>query len=78
MPTVLTVGPYRFFFFAKDVGEPPHIHVERDEDTAKFWLSPIRRASNDRFREHELKRIEKIVKENKQLFLERWHEFFKK
>jgi len=76
MPTVLSVGPYRFFFFAKDRGEPPHIHVERDEDTAKFWLSPVRPATNDRFRQHELKRIEKIVTENEQLFLERWNEFF--
>ena len=77
MPTVLRVGPYRFFFVAKDLGEPPHIHVERDAYAAKFWLSPVRCAYNDRFRKHELGRIEKIVKVNEQLFLERWNEFFK-
>src|SRR5262245_19824181 len=31
MPTVLRVGPFRFFFYAGDGGEPPHVHVERDE-----------------------------------------------
>ncbi len=31
MPTVLRSGPFRFFFYAGDGGEHPHIHVERDE-----------------------------------------------
>jgi hypothetical protein len=36
MPTVLRLGPYRFFFYAGDADEPPHVHVERDKDKAKF------------------------------------------
>ena len=44
MPTVLRVGPYRFFFYSGDGGEPPHIHVERDQYVAKVWLDPVRRA----------------------------------
>jgi hypothetical protein len=42
MPTVLRAGPYRFFFYAGDRDEPPHIHVERDDHTAKFWLDQVR------------------------------------
>jgi len=42
MPTVLRVGPYRFFFYAGGGEEPPHVHVERDDNIAKFWLDPIR------------------------------------
>jgi hypothetical protein len=42
MPTVLRAGPYRFFFYAGDREEPPHVHVERDEKVAKFWLDPVR------------------------------------
>lgn len=42
MPTVLRVGPYRFFFYAGDGDEPPHIRVERDDCEAKVWLDPIR------------------------------------
>ncbi len=38
MPTVLRNGPYRFFFYAGDRDEPPHIHIERDNNIAKFWL----------------------------------------
>jgi hypothetical protein len=36
MPTVLRSGPYRFYFYAGDQDEPPHIHIERDECEAKF------------------------------------------
>ncbi len=36
MPTVPHDGPYRFFFYASDRDEPVHIHVERDDDIAKF------------------------------------------
>ncbi len=36
MPTVLRSGPYSFHFYSNDAAEPPHVHVERDENTAKF------------------------------------------
>lgn len=49
MPTVLRVGPYRFFFFAGAKDEPPHVHVERDDKEAKFWLAPPRLERNGGF-----------------------------
>ena len=42
MPTVLRAGRYRFLFYSSDAEEPPHVHVERDDNSAKFWLSPVR------------------------------------
>ncbi|MFA5874126.1 MAG: DUF4160 domain-containing protein, partial [Anaerolineales bacterium] len=42
MPAVLRVGPYRFFFYSGDRDESPHIHIEREGNTAKFWLKPVR------------------------------------
>ncbi len=39
MPTILRIGPYRFFFYAGDRDEPQHVHVERDDRIAKFWLA---------------------------------------
>jgi len=38
MPTLLKIGPYRFFCYAGDRDEPPHVHIERDNDEAKYWL----------------------------------------
>ena len=29
--------------------EPPHIHVERDDNIAKFWLDPVRLQRSDGF-----------------------------
>ncbi len=76
MPTVLRIGPYRFFFFAGDRGEPPHVHIERDDNEAKFWLNPIRLAENLGFSRKEIKQVEKIVEEHQAELLRRWHEFF--
>ncbi|MBI4234590.1 MAG: DUF4160 domain-containing protein, partial [Chloroflexi bacterium] len=44
MPTIRRIGAYRLFFYAGDRDELEHIHVERDENVAKFWLDPVRLA----------------------------------
>jgi len=77
MPTVLRVGPYRFYFFVGDRAEPPHIHVKRDKAEAKFWLAPIRLARNFAFADHELRAIEAIIRDNEQLLLEAWNDAFR-
>ena len=76
MPTVLRVGPYRCFFYAGDREEPPHIHVERDDNIAKFWLEPVRLQSSGGFDRREINRIRRLIEENQQSILESWHEFF--
>jgi hypothetical protein len=40
MPTVLRNGPYRFFYFASDRDEPPHVHVEREIRLPNSGLIP--------------------------------------
>ena len=60
MPTVLRIGPYRFFFYAGDREEPAHIHVERDEHTAKFWLDEVRLRDSRGFGRTEIRRIQKL------------------
>ncbi len=76
MPTVLRVGPFRFFFYAGDGSEPPHIHVERDDCEAKFWLDPVRMERTDGFRRKEINRIRDLVEEHREHLLESWNEFF--
>ena len=42
MPVVLRVNGYKFFFYEADVAnEPPHVHVSKEGNEAKFWLDPI-------------------------------------
>lgn len=76
MPTVLRVGPYRFFFYAGDKDEPQHIHVERDDKIAKFWLDPVRLQSSEGFSGIEISRIHKIINENHSKLTEAWNEYF--
>jgi hypothetical protein len=76
MPTVLWIGPYRFFFYSRENQEPPHIHVERDDNVAKYWLEQVALASNHGFRSHELTRVRTLVIEHREKFLEAWHGYF--
>ena len=76
MPTVLRTGPYRFFFYSADSDEPPHIHVERDDNRAKFWLKPVRLQSSGGFNRLEIGRVERIVEDNAEALLRSWDEFF--
>ncbi len=76
MPTVLRDGPYRFFFYSGDRDEPPHVHVERDDCEAKFWLDPIRLERSRGFARKELNQIQAIVQRGQHELLERWNEYF--
>jgi hypothetical protein len=76
MPTVLRVGPYRFFFYAGDGEEPPHVHVERDNHVAKFWLDPVRLQTDGRFAGSEIGRLQSIIEENRGVLLRSWNEYF--
>lgn len=76
MPTVLRVGPYRVFFYASDRDEPHHIHVERDDNVAKFWLDPVRLQSSGGFSRVEITKIAKIVTDHQTGLLEAWNEYF--
>lgn len=76
MPTVLRVRSYRFFFVSADRGEPPHVHVRRDNMVAKFWLEPVALEHAGGFTRTELNLILKLVEEHRARFLRSWHEFF--
>lgn len=76
MPTVFREGPYSFIFFSSDRDEPPHIHVKRDQEIAKFWLNPVSLAKNRGFGEHELNQITRLVVKYQERLMEAWHDYF--
>ena len=76
LPTVLRTGPYRLFFYSADRDEPLHVHVERDDSAAKFWLAPLRLEWSRGFTRVELRRIEALVRENGAILVRAWHEHF--
>jgi hypothetical protein len=75
-PTVLQSGPYRFFFFSSDRDEPLHVHVSRDQKTAKIWLEPIRLEYNRGLAQNQLNRILALVAEHRAQLMKAWHDYF--
>lgn len=74
MPTALRIGPYRFGFFSIDCSEPPHVHVFRENATAKVWLNgPVIEYVRD-FIAVEARRILKIVADYRKQLLRNWNE----
>jgi hypothetical protein len=76
MPTVLRAGPYRFFFFSGDRGEPRHVHVEREAARAKFWLDPVRLADSHGYRGAELGRLAALTEEHAHELRRAWDDYF--
>ena len=70
----MRIGPFRFFFFSNESGEPAHIHIQRDRMLAKFWLKPVALASSIRFPPKELRKLEALMIENRETLLEAWNE----
>jgi hypothetical protein len=75
MPRIKGIpGPYRFFFTSFDCAEPPHVHVEREAKTCKFWLEPPALARNQGFTSHDLSVINGLIRRHLDAILEVWDE----
>ncbi|MEW6233906.1 MAG: DUF4160 domain-containing protein [Candidatus Omnitrophota bacterium] len=79
MPTILRLGPYRIYFVSHDIlNEPPHIHIDREDQSAKFWLNPVSLSRNLGFSPYELRSIERLLRERQQELLEAWNVYFRR
>jgi len=76
MPTVITIDGFRFFFYSNENNEPPHVHVEKADGTAKIWLSPVRVEYMIGLTPRQQKVILALCNENLELFKEKWNEYF--
>jgi len=50
--------------------------VDRDDQSAKFWLNPVALASNFGFSPVELRKVQHLLKENEEMLLEKWYARF--
>ncbi len=76
MPTILREGPYRFFFYEGDRGEPPHVHVWRDNRLGKFWLDPVRLQRSGGLRRSEVREITRIIERQQRFLRSQWDDHF--
>ncbi|MGH7856216.1 MAG: DUF4160 domain-containing protein [Candidatus Binatia bacterium] len=76
MPTLLRLEGFRFFFFSREGKEPAHVHVEKGDGVAKFWLRPVKLDWSRGLKVQELSRVEEIVVDHRDEFEARWNEYF--
>jgi len=70
-------GADRFYFFAGDRAEPPHVHVEGDDGEAKYWLRPVAQVDAWGYSARELRVIERIIEAHRDEFLRAWDDFIR-
>ena len=76
MPTVLRIGPLRFYFYSHEPNEPPHVHIDKGGCSAKVWLSPVATTRNIGYSAKEMAEIVRKVSEERDGFLEAWNGYF--
>ncbi|HJQ56105.1 MAG TPA: DUF4160 domain-containing protein [Vineibacter sp.] len=76
MPTVLRREGYRCYFYSHEPNEPMHIHVDKAEASAKFWLEPVALARNVGFNARELNVLLSLVRHHRIQFVEAWRGYF--
>jgi len=75
MPTILRIGSFRFHFYSDEYNEPPHIHVANADGECKFWLDPVKLASNRNLNPKDVRQIEKLVFENSVFLYAKYKEY---
>lgn len=53
-----------------------HVHVEKGDSVAKFWLEPVELANSYGFNATEINEIRKLVSTHRSTFTTAWHEHF--
>jgi hypothetical protein len=79
MPEVFRERGFRFFFYSNEGSprEPLHVHVERGDEEAKFWLDPsVRVAYNDGYDARTLRELQRLVEANRNRIVRAWNEHF--
>ena len=75
MPEIFRFAGIRFFFFSNE-HLPIHIHVKSSDGTAKFTVDPVQLIESKGMKNKELNIAEEMIRENKDLIVLRWKEYF--
>lgn len=76
MPTVFRWNGYRFYFFSNEGTEPPHVHIDKADATAKIWLNPVALARVIGYSEREANILLRKVEAERDQILEAWRVHF--
>ena len=79
MPTILIVLGWRFFFYANEGNEPVHVHCQKGNAEAKYWLDidryDISEAHGYNMSPADRRTVRRIIFNHFDYLIEQWNEF---
>lgn len=77
MPEVFRFYGFSFFYYSKE-HEPIHIHVEGKDGYAKYELQEENFVMVEvhNIKRNDLKKIEQVIEDNKDLIIKHWNNYF--
>ena len=77
MPEVFRFYGFSFFYYSKE-HEPIHIHVEGKDGYAKYELQEENFVMVEvhNIKRNDLKNIEQVIEDNKDLIIKHWNNYF--
>ncbi len=76
MPTILRELGFRCYFYSHEPNEPAHVPVDKNENSAKFWISPLQLAWNVGYSAKDLAEVRALLERLQPQFLEAWSGYF--
>ena len=76
MPTIFKIEGFRFFFFSNE-HTPEHIHIEKADAYARIELETLTVTDSYNLNSKEIKKLLKLVHENRNKLQGAWDEYFK-
>ena len=79
MPEVFRFFGFSFFFYSKE-HDPLHVHVEGNNGMAKYEWNGTEFVLMEKhgIKSNDLKKIKKVIDDNADIIIKRWHEHFDK
>ena len=79
MPTILKIRGWRLFFYANERGEPMHVHCQKGECDAKYWLDAEEfeaiEAFAYRMSPRDKRTVRQIIFDHFDYIVEQWNDF---
>ena len=78
VPTAFTKNGFRFYFWSNEENRA-HIHVDKGDGNAKYWLRPaISQKFSYGYTTREISKIEELIIENYNELITKWDEHIEK
>jgi hypothetical protein len=82
MPTILFIYGWKLYFYSNESHEPIHIHVQKGDAQAKFWIIvdeiEITEAFSYNFTSANKRQVKKIIYQNFDIIVDAWFNHFVK